>query len=100
MGTKPLYVNNAFGLLKEIHPLCLYDFFVFPRHWGVGIAKGLLESIFQMEGQTPNKLAIESASEDMLEFMEHNYNLKNVIAPPVSGYTIYKDFFEEEKNQF
>jgi len=32
VGSKSLFVNNAFGLLKEIKPLCLYDFFVFPSN--------------------------------------------------------------------
>ena len=54
VGVKSLFVNNSFGLLREIKPLCIFDLFIYPHYRGLGEGKDLLDKVLELEGKLPN----------------------------------------------
>jgi len=54
VGVKSLFVNNSFGMLREIKPLCVFDLFIYPHYRGLGEGRDLIEKILELEGKPPN----------------------------------------------
>jgi len=51
VGQQSLFVNNSFGMLREIKPLCIYDLFIYPHYRGLGEGRDLVDKMLELEGK-------------------------------------------------
>lgn len=46
---------------------------------------------------TPNKVAIEKPTIEVLQFIDHVYGLNEQVYPPANGFVVFNDFFDDSK---
>ncbi|CAD8113097.1 unnamed protein product [Paramecium sonneborni] len=93
IGRKNLFHRDLNGIIKEIQPLCVLDFYVHESVQRKGIGKDLFEEMLRIEILKPEKLAYDRPSPKLLGFLKKYYNLQTYI-PQNNNYVIYSQYFD------
>ncbi|CAD8108597.1 unnamed protein product [Paramecium sonneborni] len=96
IGRKNLFHRDLSGLVKEIQPLCVLDFYVHESVQRKGIGKELFEEMLRCEIISPEKLAYDRPSPKLLGFLKKHYHLSNYI-PQNNNFVIFSQYFENRK---
>ncbi|CAD8192219.1 unnamed protein product [Paramecium pentaurelia] len=96
IGRKNLFHRDLNGVIKEIQPICVLDFYVHESVQRKGIGKELFEEMLRQEVLTPEKLAYDRPSPKLLGFLKKYYNLQNYI-PQNNNYVIYSQYFDNKQ---
>lgn len=73
VGTKNLYVFDPNGETKQVSAPCVLDFYVHESRQRSGHGKKLFQTMLDLEGINPNKLAIDRPSEKLVGFLKKHY---------------------------
>ncbi|CAD8125994.1 unnamed protein product [Paramecium sonneborni] len=98
VGRKNLFHRDLSGLVKEIQPLCVLDFYVHESVQRKGIGKELFEEMLRCEIICPEKLAYDRPSPKLLGFLKKHYHLQNYI-PQNNNFVIFSQYFENRQQQ-
>jgi len=79
VGKKNLFIRNEAGSIKEIHPLCVLDFYVHESVQRGGEGKKIFEYMLQAENAIPEKLGYDRPSSKLISFLSKHYGLKNYV---------------------
>ena len=74
---KKLFVRNRAGLIVEMNPLSVLDFYVHESVQRGGHGKELFEKMLKTEGIEPRKIAYDRPSPKLKGFLSKYYGLKN-----------------------
>ncbi|CAD8127652.1 unnamed protein product [Paramecium sonneborni] len=96
IGRKNLFHRDLNGVIKEIQPLCVLDFYVHESVQRKGIGKELFEEMLRLEILRPEKLAYDRPSGKLLGFLKKHYNLQSYI-PQNNNYVIFTQYFYNQQ---
>ncbi|CAD8181919.1 unnamed protein product [Paramecium octaurelia] len=96
VGKKNLFHRDLNGLVREIQPLCVLDFYVHESMQRRGIGKELFEEMLRCEIIYPEKLAYDRPSPKLLGFLKKHYHLSNYI-PQNNNFVIFSQYFENRQ---
>ncbi|CAK67726.1 unnamed protein product (macronuclear) [Paramecium tetraurelia] len=96
IGKKNLFHRDLSGLIKEIQPLCVLDFYVHESVQRRGIGKELFEEMLRCENIMPEKIAYDRPSPKLLGFLKKHYHLSNYI-PQNNNFVIFSQYFENRQ---
>jgi len=94
IGNKVLFIWDKFGEQREICPLCLLDFFIFPDFQRHGYGKRIYDYVLACEEIEPRKIAIDRPSPLSLAFMKKHYGLQNYV-PQGNHFVVYDEYWDE-----
>jgi alpha-tubulin N-acetyltransferase 1 len=92
VGTKHLYYYNKKGVVTEIDPVCVLDFYVHQSCQRQGIGRRLLDTMLESEGQHIKSLAWDKPTDKSLALLRKHYNLSAFVPQP-NNYVVFDDFF-------
>ncbi|CAD8115754.1 unnamed protein product [Paramecium primaurelia] len=96
IGRKNLFYRDLNGVIKEIQPICVLDFYVHESVQRKGIGKELFEEMLRQEMLRPEKLGYDRPSPKLLGFLKKYYNLQSYI-PQNNNYVIYSQYFDNKQ---
>jgi len=94
IGKKKLFVYDHAGVLHELNPICVLDFYIHESRQRVGCGKVLFEAMLATEHVQPKHLAIDRPSDKFLYFLRKYYNLTQMI-PQVNNFVVFDGFFQQ-----
>jgi len=77
IGYKKLFVRSRAGLIVEMNPLSVLDFYVHESVQRGGHGKELFEKMLRNEGVEPRKFAYDRPSPKLKGFLSKHYGLKD-----------------------
>lgn len=92
IGKKKLFVYDQAGVIHELNPICVLDFYIHESRQRVGCGKILFEAMLAEEHVQPRHLAIDRPSDKFLYFLRKYYNLTQMI-PQVNNFVVFDGFF-------
>lgn len=110
VGEKNLFYHDNMGNIKELHPLCVLDFYVHEsmQRMGVGkvmlnilsvclneLLKELFEKMLQTENVSPAQLAYDRPSPKLIGFLKKHYGLMSYI-PQNNNFVIFNQYFDKK----
>ena len=94
VGKKNLFIRSETGAIKEIHPLCVLDFYVHESVQRGGQGKHIFEYMLDNEKINPEKLGYDRPSSKLIGFLSKHYGLKNYV-PQNNNYVVFSKYFED-----
>ncbi len=79
VGTKNLYVFDPNGETKQVSAPCVLDFYVHESRQRSGLGKQLFQTMLDLEGINPSKLAIDRPSEKLVGFLKKHYGESQIL---------------------
>ncbi|XP_052831359.1 alpha-tubulin N-acetyltransferase isoform X2 [Octopus bimaculoides] len=96
IGYKSLFVYDHNGIIHELTPMCILDFYIHESRQRQGFGKELFDYMLQDTRLQPCQLAIDKPSFKFSSFLKKHYNLIHSI-PQTNNFVIYRGFFSEKK---
>ena len=93
-GDKSLYISA--GVMTNIRPRCVLDFYVHESLQRQGVGQALFEFMLEYEKVEAHMLAYDRPSNKLLGFLRKYYNLSNY-SPQVNNFVIYNEYFSKKK---
>lgn len=91
-GKRRLFLRDTSGLLHEVVPLCILDFYVHESQQRKGYGKYLFEQVLQNEDLQPFEVAIDRPSTKFLKFLQKHYNLQSFVKQN-NNFVVFDKFF-------
>merc|ERR1719271_738484 len=89
LASKSNRVEDAF---KEIHPLCVLDFYVHESCQRNGLGKRLFDMMLEHEDATPTQLAYDRPSPKLLGFLRKHFGLSRY-QPQNNNFVIFDEYY-------
>ena len=93
IGKKKLFIRKSSGVLVEMEPLCVLDFYVHESEQRNGFGKVLFDHMLLVENVLPHKLAIDRPSAKFLGFLRKHYALTEYI-PQTNNFVVFNKYFD------
>jgi len=94
VGSRKLFIRSENGQIKEITPLCVFDFYVHESVQRGGQGKALFEEMLHKEGDVhPAKLAYDRPSPKLIGFLSKHYGLKSYV-PQNNNYIVFNQYWD------
>eukprot|EP00501_MAST-03F_sp_TOSAG23-6_P001915 GSMAST32.ASY1.ANO1.1995.1 assembled CDS len=91
MGKKVLFIHNNRGILHELEPLCVLDFYIHHSEQRKGIGRKLFDFMLKNEASKPHLLAYDRPSSKLLGFLSKYFNLRNFVKQN-NNYVVYDEY--------
>ena len=89
VGSRKLFIRSEGGQIREITPLCVFDFYVHESVQRGGHGKVLFEEMLHREGDVhPAKFAYDRPSPKLIGFLGKHYGLRNYV-PQNNNYIVF-----------
>jgi len=75
VGKKNLFIRNESAAIREIHPLCVLDFYVNESMQRGGHGRAIFDFMLEKEGVCPERLGYDRPSKLLLSFLAKHFNL-------------------------
>lgn len=92
VGPKHLFIRNESGVVKEIDPLCVLDFYVSEACQRQGIGQRMFEYMLAREGQSAVSLGYDRPSPKFIAFLAKHYGLRDY-TPQANNFVVFKQYF-------
>ena len=94
VGPRKLFITNERGVIREITPMCVFDFYVHESVQRGGHGKSLFEKMLYHEGNVnPAKLAYDRPSSKLIGFLSKHYGLKAYV-PQNNNYVVFNQYWD------
>ena len=95
-GRRNLFIRNEYGIIKEIRPVCVLDFYVHESMQRGGHGKALFDMMMRHEGAAPEKLAYDRPSEKLLAFLGKHFGLRKYV-PQNNNFVVYDQYWDSAR---
>ena len=92
VGVKHLYHYDKKGVVKEIDPLCVLDFYVCGSFRRKGIGRKLINGMMEAEEKNVRHLAWDKPTAMSLALLKKYYGMSNFVPQP-NNFVVFEDFF-------
>ncbi|XP_064395604.1 alpha-tubulin N-acetyltransferase 1-like isoform X2 [Halichondria panicea] len=92
LGLKRLFLTDRVGVVHEVEPLCVLDFYVHESRQRSGCGKRLFEELLKAENVKPYEVAIDRPSPKFLGFLKKHYQLASFVSQ-ANNYVVFDQFF-------
>lgn len=92
VGHKVLFLADTSGVLHEVEPLCVLDFYVHESRQRTGCGKRLFETMLEAEQKRAFEVAIDRPSPKFLSFLKKYYNLQSYVKQ-ANNFVVFDQFF-------
>ena len=95
VGKRRLFVHYR-GVLREITPLCVLDFYVHESCQRMGVGSKLFRFMLAQQQAHPSKLAYDRPSPKLIAFLRKYYNLTD-FDKQNNNYVVFKQYFQGDQ---
>ena len=92
IGVKKLFIRTETGLMHEISPMCVLDFYVHERCQRQGVGSILFEYMLKDANVRPSALAYDRPSPKLIGFLSKHYDLHEYV-PQNNNFVVFNDYF-------
>ncbi|KAL5484497.1 hypothetical protein EMCRGX_G021010 [Ephydatia muelleri] len=92
VGLKVLFLADRTGVLHEVEPLCVLDFYVHESRQRTGCGKKLFEAMLEAEQKKAFEIAIDRPSPKFISFLKKHYNLQSHVKQ-ANNFVVFDQFF-------
>ena len=100
VGSRKLFIRAENGSIREITPLCVFDFYVHESVQRGGQGKQIFEEMLHREGDVhPAKLAYDRPSPKLIGFLAKHYGLRNYV-PQNNNYIVFSQYWDPNPTMY